>query len=163
MPRIWAVEGRVIVEKVGRNTFLCKFKYQRDKIRILKGCPWIFYDLIILVEEPRGKCCISSFDFRYASFWIHFYKLPQVCFSRKYVEALGNAIGVFEEIDTNDKGNISGEDLRIRVRIDINEPLKRGTNIRVGSGAANTWVPVTYEKLLDFCYHCGKLDHVIQE
>lgn len=43
------------------------------------------------------------------------------------------------------------------------EPLKRGTNVKIGSMAEKTWIPITYEKLPDFCYYCGKLGHVFQE
>lgn len=25
------------------------------------------------------------------------------------------------------------------------------------------WIPVTYEKLLDFCYACGKLGHMMKD
>lgn len=68
MPRIWGVEGRIKIEKAGRNTFLCKFHYKRDKSRIIRGSPWIFDDAIVLFKDPKGETNINKLDFRYASF-----------------------------------------------------------------------------------------------
>lgn len=73
---------------------------------------------------------INNLEFRYASFWIHFHNLPPICFCRKYTEALGNAIGEFEDVVTDDSGKISGESLRVRVKIDTNEPIKEGHILR---------------------------------
>lgn len=53
MPRIWGVEGKINTEKAGRNTFLCKFRYKRDKTRIIRGGPWIFDDALVLFEDPK--------------------------------------------------------------------------------------------------------------
>lgn len=117
----------------------------------------------MLFEDPKGNSSVIRLKFRYASFWVQFLNLPRVCFCRKYAEALGNSIGAFEYVETDDNGKASGESLRVRVQMDITEPIKRGTNIKAGSKANKTWIPVTYEKLLDFCYQCGKLGHVCHE
>lgn len=163
MPKIWGVEGRIKIEKSGRNLYLCKCRNQRDKARIWRGNPWSFDDSLIVMEELRGDNSVEELEFRYAFFWVHFHNLPRVCYCRKYTKALGNSIGTFEEAEEDERGRMSGEKMRVKVKIDINEPLKRGTNIQIGSKAERKWVPITYEKLLDFCYLCGKLDHVLQD
>lgn len=47
--------------------------------------------------------------------------------------------------------------------MDPREPLRRGTNVKTGAMTENRWIPITYEKLPDFCYWCGKLGHTLQE
>lgn len=123
----------------------------------------MYDDVILIVDEPKGSCSVEELEFKFVSFWIHFHNLPRVCFCRKYVVALVNSIGSFEaaKVDENDK--LEGETLRVKVKINCKEPLKRGTNVKIGFMAEKTWIPITYEKLLDFCYCCGKLGHVIQE
>lgn len=115
----------------------------------------------MLFEEPKGDHSDSELAFRYASFWFTFHNVPQVCLCRKYAEAMGNTIGEFEQFFSDGRGRSTSESLRVRVKIDVNEPIKRGTNIKIKSKADKTWIPVTYEKLSDFCYHCGKLGHMM--
>lgn len=162
MPRIWGIEGLVKIEKVGANAYLCKFRRIRDKARVIKGGPWSYDDVILVFEEPKGSSSVEL-NFIFIFFWINFHKLPRVCFCRKYVEALGNVIGCFEYVECDEYGKMEGETLRVKIRINVEEPLKRGTNIKIGSMAEKTWIPITYEKFPDFCYYCGKLGHVFQE
>lgn len=51
----------------------------------------------------------------------------------------------------------------LRISIDVIKPLRRRVFIKVGSMADERWIPITYEKLSDFCYGCGKLDHVLKD
>lgn len=163
MPKIWGLEGAVRVEKAGTNVYLCKFKRTKDKARICRGGPWIYDDAIIVFDEPKANCCVEALDFQYVSFWVHFHKLPRVCFCRKYAVALGNSIGEFEAAEVGANEKIEGETLRVKVKINIKESLKRGTNVKTGSMAEKKWIPITYEKLPDFCYYCGRLGHVVHE
>lgn len=117
IPKIWSLEGKVEIEKAGKNTFLHNFKKFRDKSRVVMGGPWSFDNAIMLFEDLKGGCSIEEIEFRYVPFWVHFHNLPRVCFCRKYAEALGNSIGIFEIVDLDDQGKIKGETLRVRVRI----------------------------------------------
>lgn len=42
MPKIWGLSENVRIEKAGRNLFLCKFRHQRFKNRVLREGPWSF-------------------------------------------------------------------------------------------------------------------------
>ncbi|KAJ8437043.1 hypothetical protein Cgig2_025890 [Carnegiea gigantea] len=48
--------------------------------------------------------------------------------------------------------------LCFRVDIDITKPLIRGTGILIDKKPL--WIRIGYVKLQDFCYGCGRLDHV---
>lgn len=161
IPRIWRVEGKVMIKKAGRNIYLCKFRNIRNMNRISKGGPWSFDDALLLFDEPKGNCNIIAF--RYVSFWIHFHNLPRVCFCRKYAEVLGNAISIIERADTDEYGKMEGETLRLKIIIDVNEPIKRGTYMKIGSKEEMVWILITFEKFPDFCYYCGMLGHVMQD
>lgn len=51
-----------------------------------------------------------------------------------------------------------GRCLRVRVMLDVIVPLIRGTSVVMGGN--KTAVLFCYEKLYDFCYFCGRLNHV---
>ncbi|KAF7835208.1 cysteine desulfurase mitochondrial-like [Senna tora] len=70
-------------------------------------------------------------------------------------------LGDFLTWDTNDMGRW-GKALRLTVTIDLTKPLKRGTLVR-GRDEQLLKVFFRYERLLDFCYVCGKLGHAIKD
>lgn len=76
---------------------------------------------------------------------------------------LGNSIGTFEATESDENEKMKGDTLRVKININVEKPLKRGTNVKIGSMAGKTWIPITYEKLPDFCYYYGKLGHVLHE
>ena len=48
--------------------------------------------------------------------------------------------------------------MRIRVNVNVHKPLKKGKVISL-EGSKKVLALFKYEKLLDFCYCCGRLDH----
>jgi hypothetical protein len=53
----------------------------------------------------------------------------------------------------------SGENKpRIKVRLDITQPLCRGRRVKLGKDNSG-WVSFKYERLPNFCYQCGLLTH----
>ena len=50
--------------------------------------------------------------------------------------------------------------LCFKVDIDITKPLRRGINVMIAGKPI--WIRFKYVKLLDFCYGCGKLGHILK-
>lgn len=163
MLKIWNLEDLVDIDKIGRNLFSIRFRTEKEKRRITEGGSWIFDKALLIFESPKGQSHSSTLEFRYVNLWVHFHNLPMVCYSRKYAVVLGNAIEEFLDVELNDNGNTLGETLKVRIKIDSLKPLKRGTKVKIGSMAEEKCVPVSYEKLPDHCYKCGRLGHVVKE
>lgn len=75
---------------------------------------------------------------------------------------IGELIGNVEEIDTNKIGDCLGQVTRLRISIDITQPLKKILFIESEDGK-KVPVSVEYEKLPDFCFYCGRLGHSYKE
>jgi hypothetical protein len=73
-------------------------------------------------------------------------------------KTLANYIGSFVEYDKNNNGSFWREYMRIRVRVDIRQPLKKDTRVKNQGG---NWCTVNfkYEKLGVFCFVCGLIGH----
>lgn len=50
------------------------------------------------------------------------------------------------------------EYIRVRIFIDSRKPLRRG--MRLTLKESQIWANFQYERLPNFCYYCGMLDHV---
>lgn len=72
-------------------------------------------------------------------------------------EALGALVGEVLEFAGDGKGRAIGKCVRVKILLDITKPTLRWTSI--GFGGESTMVLLRYEKLADFCYICGQLDH----
>lgn len=115
-------------------------------------------------EEPKGGICSEDMEFRYVSIWCRFHKLPYACFTRASAEAIGSLLGMVEKVDIRDESCPDwGRSLRIKIQVDVLRPLKRGIFLKSGSKGEDKWIPITCEKLPDFCYGCGRLGHTIKE
>lgn len=76
---------------------------------------------------------------------------------------IGNSLGEFLDGDY-DKKNVSwGNSLRIKVRIDISEPLRIGFMFKTKEITGDCWIMIKYERLLEFCFNCGRIGHVAKD
>lgn len=62
------------------------------------------------------------------------------------------------EVDCSTNALVWGKCLRARVLINVAKPLMRGSIVNFKGSSSK--VIFRYEKLGDFCFICGKLDHV---
>lgn len=79
-------------------------------------------------------------------------------FSERIGKLLGDFIGTFIEYDASNKSSLWRDYMRIKVSIDVTEPLKRWKKIKKADGSTFTAM-FKYEKLYHFCFACGQLGH----
>lgn len=103
---------------------------------------------------------LDELDFHHIPIWIRVSQLPLGLMNADVAEVIGNEIGAFLDVDTDDGSRAVGRFLRVKVRIDIRKPLMRGVTVIADDDGAERWCPVAYEHLPDFCYLCGLLGHM---
>lgn len=129
-----------------------------DISRVIEGSPWT-YDRMQLVfvhlkegDNPR-TVQINKIDF-----WIPLHDIQPGFMTQKVCKDVGNYIGEFLESVRNNFTGIWRDYLRIRVRIQIDKPLKRRMKIKTVGGEW-FWVTFKYEHISTFCFICGMLGH----
>ncbi|KAK7854900.1 hypothetical protein CFP56_030216 [Quercus suber] len=78
--------------------------------------------------------------------------------SKENAEVIGSTIGKVEEVDVLVSGQGYGRFLRVRVKVEIGQPLCRGRLVDL-EDRDPIWGAFRYERLPVFCYKCGKLNH----
>ncbi|KAK3218022.1 hypothetical protein Dsin_011992 [Dipteronia sinensis] len=114
------------------------------------------------IEEPAGKWAIKSLSVNQAEFWVQISNLPMLCMTKDIGRFLGSIIGDVHEVDLGPTSDCLGKFLRVRVAIRIDEPLRRFLRVDVLGDREETVMPIQYERLPDFCFHCGLLGHTIR-
>lgn len=77
----------------------------------------------------------------------------------KNAKKIGRFLGELEVVDEDANSRRVQNFLRIRVRIDKRYKLKTSCLITIDDGSQSC-VQFKYKRLPDFCYPCGKIDHV---
>lgn len=165
LQQAWQNKREVKVESLGDNVFLFKFGTEIDKKKALTGGPWHFAGALIVFTEPKGIGDLAKQSFTHVSFWVQLQNVPIMCMDRETISELGEAIGKVEEVETDANGDCMGEVIRIRISIDITNPLMKILEIRQEdmTEEEDISVLIRYERLPDFCYCCGCLGHQYRE
>ncbi|GLT71843.1 hypothetical protein SLA2020_438340 [Shorea laevis] len=153
--RGWRLTGTCSFKVLGENLFVIEFQHNWDNqvfwradLGYLKGICLRWKTLTDFYNLPN---C-----FRQGFFWVRMYNLPLACMNSAVGYRIGSSVGQVEEVDLVE--DVAwGEFLRVRILLDLSKPLSRGRMLKIKS--TSVWVAFQYEKLPNFCYHCGLLRH----
>ncbi|CAI9782167.1 unnamed protein product [Fraxinus pennsylvanica] len=158
MRKICRLGRQVWFRELNPTFFLIEFEDANDKQKVLREGPWAFDKSLLLMGEIDGKQPISQIQLKHCSFWVRAHNLPFSARAKK------RGVPLFELkmcrwmcVDVR-----GGEYMRLRVVVDVTRPLLRGKKICIG-GEGTVWTPFSYERVPDYCYHCGKIGHSFKD
>ena len=73
-------------------------------------------------------------------------------------EAIRQTLAEVEQVDTSPNGECHRKYIKVRIKLDIHQPLSRGRFVDIGNSEP-LWISIQYEKMPIFCYWCGLLNH----
>lgn len=158
LTNIWKPKRGISIKEVGCSRFLFQFFHPLDLKRILDGSPWSFGNWPLIVHHLKKGEYPLRVPLNSILFWIHVYDLPLGYTTESVGKQLGNFIGRFLEYDKTNKTVVWRPYMRLRVEIDVSQPLKRCKKIHKANGEFFV-VAFKYEKLNSFCFICGRLGH----
>jgi len=136
--------------------FLFQNEDDADKV-ILLG-PWSFDKYLLALHKLKTGEVVRKISFDRMALWIQLHSIPTMYQTKKVGYSIWATIGSVESVDADEKGFCLGNYMRIRVTIDISNPLCRGRKVRLG-GLSQFWVDFKYERMPIFCYLCGMVTH----
>lgn len=145
------------VRDVGNHIVLFVFNSKIDAQRVLMNVPWSFDKNLVLFSQLENNSAIRNINFTHSLFWIQLHGLPVKKLNVDIVETVGSIVSSHFKNDM-----IGGDFMRVRVRVDVSKPLCWGCRVVFEDGKEG-WVAFRYEKLPNFYYWCGLVNHDDQD
>lgn len=158
---VWRPGKGVTIQEIEPGLFLFQFYHKLDYQRILNGGPWSFDNYMLVLSPLPVGVRPDMVQLNRLSIWVQIYGLPAGFMTQLVGETLGNFVGEFLEYDPNNNNGFWRNYMRVRVRLDVNQPLKRTKKIKKAGGECME-VQFKYERLGVFCFLCGVIGHVEQ-
>lgn len=155
---VWKPAMGINIKDIGIGVYLFQFYHKEDLQWVLNGGPWSFDNIMLVLDiVPPGEdpAKVSLF---FLNFWIQIHDLPSSFMKETVGRQLRNFFGEFIMYDHKNETSLWRECMRIKVKIDVRNPLKRKKKIICMNGK-DFVVQCKYEKLRDFCFVCGMVSH----
>ncbi|KAE8719673.1 hypothetical protein F3Y22_tig00109926pilonHSYRG00011 [Hibiscus syriacus] len=155
----WGCGGAApAISDLGEGRYLFRFYHSVDVERLERGSPWSFNShLLILHKLLEGEDPLQVPIF-HVNYWILVYDIPFGLLFEKVARVFGNFIGVFIECDSSAIQLVYKQIMKIRVQVDIRQPLEKRKKILLANGKSQ-YVHSEYEKLSLFCFLYDKWGH----
>ncbi|KAI5424796.1 hypothetical protein KIW84_030835 [Lathyrus oleraceus] len=99
---------------------------KRDLESVIQNGPWNFDRNLLVLDRVSGEEQPSGVDMHFGTFCIRVYDLSLMLRSKTMAKKIGDIMGSFEEMGSRETHRI-GRFLRIKVKMDLKQPMKRGT------------------------------------
>lgn len=156
--KVWPIPVSVDCKAVGNNIFFFQFERRDDLVKVKSGGPRHFDQNLLALESFVGKLSPAEYKFSVLNIWMHIVDPPLMMMTLECATQIGNLVGTFIEWDRGVSKIVWGRRMRIRVAINLNQFLMRGTKVLLGEGEER-WIEFKHEKLPFFCYFCGVIGH----
>lgn len=161
MQRAWGLHHEARFRDMGDNIFVVHFGSEGDWRHAMTSGPWQYDFNVLVLKEYESNTRPSETVFDKVDVWVRVTDLPPGKRIDAFGRALGNWLGEVVKVDVDKDGMARGNQLRVRARISIYEPLVRGFFLKTSQeDKIGTWFGFHYEKIPHFCFECGRLVHV---
>ncbi|XP_057428478.1 uncharacterized protein At4g02000-like [Lotus japonicus] len=159
MLRLWETRNCKEIRHVGPNLFSFEFGSPKDRDLFLRSGPWLFDRHLVVLDVFDISKDPLQIPLTRIPFWIQVHGLPYTLRTENIAKLLGGSFDGYLGWDKYEAHRY-GYYLRIRAWVNVNAPLRRGQMVATRGGAPLR-VTFKYEKLVNFCFRCGRLDHVL--
>ncbi|XP_042950189.1 uncharacterized protein LOC122282298 [Carya illinoinensis] len=157
MSQIWRLKGWVRFKELGDQCFLIEFQCITDKEKVLSGRPWFYDRSLLIILEVDESVSINALRFEFKPFWVQLHNLPLAAMTEDFGTQFASSVGHVIRVESDSEGLAWGRCMRVRVAVNLHKPLLRGKWLMFDK--QKHWISFKYERLQNFCFHCGVLYH----
>ncbi|KAF8390026.1 hypothetical protein HHK36_024547 [Tetracentron sinense] len=158
MLQSWKPKGDVQIIELNEELLLFKFQKSEDVLRVKCFEPWAFNNHLLQLRDWVPDLSPSEITFDSTPFWVQLHGLPPEKHTYQVGSELGSELGHVLELDAHPGDGSKGKFLRVRVRIDIQLPLRYQILVK-RSFSTPRRIEIRYERLPSFCFNCGIMGH----
>jgi hypothetical protein len=114
----------------------------------------------LVMEDFVASKTLDEYEFSRIPIWICVGNLPLGSLDKDTGELVSNRVSEFDEAELGEDGMAKGRVMRVKIKLNIKQPLMRGVMVQVGEYQKERWCPLEYEFLPAFCWICGLVGHV---
>lgn len=145
-------------QSFGENRFLLQFNHALDRTHAMEGSPWLLDRCAMLLSLVSQDANPETMALNLMTIVVRLMNIPlgyrNPMIARRLCASLGYVVEVIPP-----KGDGPQVYIRVKVQIDILEPILRGVHLRIGNGTRQ-WVAFVYERMPVYCYLCGVIGHL---
>ncbi|KAK9999217.1 hypothetical protein SO802_018820 [Lithocarpus litseifolius] len=147
---------------VGDGQFQFKFALESQLKWVIHNGPWSFENHHLVLRRWERGMTARTVTFNSIPLWVQVWGLPFDLISKEATRDIGGGLGTVVEIDNKAFSSEQARFVWVRVKIPLDKPLPQngvvanpeGDMVRIG---------FKYERLVGFCYQCGKIGHEARE
>ena len=129
---VWKSDGDFEFRDLGNNKALIVFIDEVDMNRVLLQSPWSFDKYLLVLHRLGENECVGFVRCDKAFFWVQISYLPSRLMTKANGELIGSSLGEVVSVDAPEGGRAWGTSMRLRVKMDITQPLCWGRMVRLG-------------------------------
>lgn len=154
----WNLGPNLEIHQLDKNIITYTFKDMRERNRILETGTWAIKGAILNLKPWSLNLPLGEVDFSICHFWVQIHNILPNRMNIDNITRIGNFIGQFCNLEDAPQLHRACKFVWVRAAVDTRYALIPGSYI-TREDDSKLWLQFKYEKLPDFCYHCGKLDH----
>jgi hypothetical protein len=155
----WGNPRGLIFNTAGDNLFVAEFGSQADRDRVMEGSPWKVGKHVVLLKKVDADVSPLDVVFDRLAIWARIPKLPTRLMRAARGFEIAKPIGIVQKVEADELGRCWGSYMRVRVEVNVNEPLLRYVTVTSSRLQTSTTYEVQYERLPLYCFSCGLLGH----
>ncbi|KAF8377685.1 hypothetical protein HHK36_031069 [Tetracentron sinense] len=155
----WNLPYELEVVDLEDDVFLFKFKVENDTIRVLNHEPWCFNGHLLCLQRWKPDLAVKEIDFSRSPFWVQFHGIPVAKMTYTTGNQLGSYIGEVLDVDLSKAGLTRGRFVRVRVLIQLDEPLRPWIMMKRVYPLPDLKVEIKFERVPSYCFFCGRIGH----
>lgn len=127
---LWKPGRGMFVKELEANLYMFQFYHELDINRVVEGSPWSFNRAPLIIERLRPGDDPKGVKLNYLDMWVQIHDLQVGFRSERVIQDIGNYVGSFIKSDANDFSGTLREFFRVRVRINLELPLRRKMKLK---------------------------------